>query len=174
MRLTLVNGPVGELVSFQAAKLQCRVDHDDEDELIDMAIQSAISYLDGYRGILGRCILTQTWRIELPRLGQAFALPFPDISTVTGDFTDAAAGAVDFATVDVGTRSTIRVRSGFGRPAAFEFAAGFGKPADVPPAIRQAVLMLTAFFYRRRGDDAAGGIPPEIMEILSPFVIRRV
>jgi uncharacterized phiE125 gp8 family phage protein len=51
---------------------------------------------------------------------------------------------------------------------AVAFEAGYGTdPADVPAAIRTAILILTAHLYEARGDSVVQ--PPEIVAQLAPF-----
>ncbi len=170
MRLTRVTPPAEHPVSLQQARMQCRVDDDYEDELIQMDMDAAVSWLDGHRGVLRRCIVDQVWRADISRLGGYVALPFPDISQVSGTFTDADAGPVEF---DHGVCG-LRIHGGFGRPASFTFTAGFGAPADVPPAICRAILMLTAYFFDVRSGVDTKGIPHEVDELISPFRLLRV
>ena len=49
-------------------------------------------------------------------------------------------------------------------------AAGFGAtPASVPQPLRQAVLLLVAHWYARRGDEDGGGMPVSLDALLRPF-----
>lgn len=57
----LVTPPALEPVTLEEAKAHLRVDGNDEDALIGALISTAASYLDGWGGILGRAIVTQTW-----------------------------------------------------------------------------------------------------------------
>jgi uncharacterized phiE125 gp8 family phage protein len=53
-------------VSLEEAKKHLRYDDDDEDMLIESLIAAATANLDGYEGKLGRCLITQKWKINLP------------------------------------------------------------------------------------------------------------
>lgn len=171
MRLQLVTPPVGAPVTLQQAKQHCRVDSDDDDALIQQAVDAAVSWLDGQRGVLRRCIVNQRWRADVSRLGTLVALPFPDVTDITGVFSDDAAGSVEFEQDDC----RLRIRAGLGRPASFTFTAGFGSPAQVPPAIARAVLLLTGYFYdTRNGGGDRIGIPREVDDLISPFRLLRV
>lgn len=171
MRLTRVTPPVEHPVSLQQARMQCHVDDDYEDALIQMDIDAAVSWLDGQHGVLRRCIVNQVWRADIERLGGYVALPFPDVSAVSALFTDDQAGTVVFDRTDCGG---LRIRGGLDRPASITFTAGFGTPAEVPPAICRAVLLLTGHFFKvRMGEDSAG-LPREVSELISPFRLLRV
>ncbi len=51
----LTEAPTEYPVSLAAIKTHLRVDHDDENELINVLIAAATDHLDGYGGILGKC-----------------------------------------------------------------------------------------------------------------------
>ena len=57
----LVTPPAEMPVSLEQAKAHLRVDHDEDDELIEAAIAAAVGHLDGYGGILGRALMPQEW-----------------------------------------------------------------------------------------------------------------
>lgn len=173
MRMTLVTAPQA-FVGLTEARQQCRVPPDEEsDEVLRRAIVAAISYLDGYRGVLRRCIVTQQWKMDLPFPGRRVALPFPDISEVVATFADDVGGAVahDLSADGRGIYFATQYR----RPVEILITAGFGPVESVPGAIRQAALMLVDHFYRQRGGLSEGpGIPPEVDAMISPFKVWRL
>lgn len=57
----LVTPPAEMPVSLAQAKEHLRVDHDEDDDLIEAAIAAAVGHLDGYGGILGRALMPQEW-----------------------------------------------------------------------------------------------------------------
>lgn len=73
-------GPTDDVVPLDDLKEHLRVSHDDEDLLIQGLADAATSWLDGWGGVLGRCIMPQTWRIAPEDLAAGFRLP--DASTV--------------------------------------------------------------------------------------------
>lgn len=172
MRPTRVTAPA-DLITLDEAREQCRVDGSDENSLLQRAIDAAVSYLDGYTGVLGRCIVEQTWRIHVTRPGRTVLLPFPDIISVTAEFTDTEGGQVPVDLSDSCPAANFgRV---YGRPLAITFKAGFGPIEAVPPAIKQSALMLVDFFYSQRGGQSDGpGIPPEVDAMISPFRVWRI
>lgn len=64
LTLLTASGPV---VPIADAKYQLRIDpaDDDEDDYINTLIDAAQNHVDGRDGILGRALLTQTWRLNL-------------------------------------------------------------------------------------------------------------
>lgn len=70
--LVRVDAPATPLVTVDELKLSLRVDHDDDNDLIEAFGESVTDHLDGFAGTLGRALVTQTWKLSLPgfpRLG---------------------------------------------------------------------------------------------------------
>ena len=78
-----VTPPTVPVVTLQDMKEHLRVLHDDEDMLIQSLTDAAVSWMDGWDGVLGRCIMPQTWRISPADLVAGFRLP--DASDVVAD-----------------------------------------------------------------------------------------
>lgn len=177
MRLTLLIPPVAAPVSLEDAKAHLRVppDEDAEDLLIGRLIAAAVQHLDGYRGILGRCLVTQTWRAEITRLGERIALPFPDIEIQTAEFTDAP-GALVWTWHESLAAPALIPAGGWGRPVAVTFAAGFGGPEAVPEPLKLAILMLVDHWFNNRGavGDAGGPVALALDSLIAPFRWRRL
>ena len=70
-----VTPPTAQVVTLQDMKEHLRVLHDDEDMLIQSLTDAAVSWMDGWDGVLGRCIMPQTWRISPADLVAGFRLP---------------------------------------------------------------------------------------------------
>lgn len=87
MMLTLITPPTTPVVQLSDLKLHLRVDHADEDALISQLEASAVGYLDGWRGVLGRAILSQVWRQEFCAWGD-LQLALPDVSAVAVTYLD--------------------------------------------------------------------------------------
>ena len=173
MRLVLVVPPAATPITLAEVKAQARVEHDDEDLLLQHYIDAATAWLDGPAGILGRCLVTQTWRAEFNAVTGPIRLPFPDTVIDSAVFTDAEGGELIHAFELQDQRLLLRPVSGFGRPAAITFTAGYGAPTDVPAAIRQAMLLLVTQWYEYRQVTGAGAALPFAVEaLLAPY--RRV
>lgn len=173
MRLVLVTPPAATPITLMEAKAQARVAYDDEDLLIQHYIDAATAWLDGPAGILGRCLVTQTWRAELAATAGPIWLPFPDTVIGSAVFTDAEGGELAYGVVLQDQRLLLRPSSGFGRPAAITFTAGYGAPAEVPAAIRQAMLLLVTQWYEHRQVTGTGtALPFAVEALLAPH--RRI
>jgi uncharacterized phiE125 gp8 family phage protein len=161
--------PASPIVSLAEAKAHLRVDGTGDDARISAALDAAESWLDGWSGVLGRCCVSQTWRIVLPRLYGTVRLPFPQasdaevtwIDTEGADrtvdpadyaiFADARGsflepvGAAQWPTSLADRRDAVRVTAVY----------GYGDPGDVPEAIRTAVkFRAQALFEMMRANPA--------------------
>lgn len=70
-----IAAPTDQVISLHEMKEHLRVAHDDEDLMIQSLTDAAVSWLDGWDGVLGRCIMPQTWRISPADLVAGFRLP---------------------------------------------------------------------------------------------------
>ena len=75
--------------SLDLAKLHLRVDHDDDDVLISSLISAAVDHLDGWTGVLGRCLVEQVWRQDFDALAPCLPLQLgPVIEIVSVKYVD--------------------------------------------------------------------------------------
>lgn len=168
MPLELIAAPQGLVVSIADAKAYMRVDHSDDDELIEAFIGAATAQIEGRYGTLGRAIRRQTWDYILecfPDPGcESIELPLPPlIDVITVSYTDAAGDVQTLETgeFEVDTNSVpgrVRPVQGGYWPTAIEdqydavrirFLAGY--PDDeVPPTIALAIKIMVADMYENR------------------------
>lgn len=191
MGLTLVTPPAAEPISLAEAKAHLRVDGTDDDTLITALIVAAREHVES---VTRRALITQTWDYSLPAFpnGDVLALPRPRLQSVTSvTYTDSAGVAATFAASNylVDTASYVgRLVLGYAkdwpvfteRPinaVVVRFVAGYGPAAaDVPRAIRHALLLLVAEWYERReathvgmtGASAVTPLPFAVNALLAP------
>lgn len=175
-------------VSRTEAKAHLRVTGTTEDTLIDGLIAAAVAHVDGWSGILGRCVVTQTWRQDVDDFSDCVALPFPDVQSVTVTYYDAA-NAVQ--TLSGSTYNLVNRTSGtfleladgaswpvvYSRPDAVKISmvCGYGAAAAVPVAIKQAMLVLIGHWYSNReavSEAAMSEVPLAVGALLAPY--RRI
>lgn len=179
------------LVTLAEAKRHCRVDAADEDLTIAALVNSAVAYLDGYSGILGRALLTQTWQQDFGAFDDVMRLPVGNLLGVTSvtyyDVNNAqqTLSASVYSALSDGLGPCI-VRAynkvwpdTYSRPDAVRvtWTAGYGAAAaNVPPPIRQAVLLLVGHWYANREavttDTSSAELPLGVAALLAPY--RRV
>lgn len=179
-----------DLITTSEAKAQCRIDSTDEDTLVAALISAALSHLDGYSGVMGRALVTQTWQQDFDGFSDKMRLPVGDLIAITSvTYYDASnaqqtlASSVYAAFTDaLGPYLALKPNQSW--PAVYSRAdavrvtwtAGYGAAAAVPAAIKQAALLLIAHWYDNRAGVAVGETPTElplaVNSLLAPF--RRV
>ena len=160
--------PTNTPVSLFVARAHLRVDGSEEDELIASLIDVAVSHLDGWSGILGRCLMTQTWRQDMGCFPPFLRLPFPNVQSVTVQYYDASnalqtvsaanyflVNRVDGAAVELA--STASWPSHYLRPDAVQITMVCGY-TSVPPSIKAAILLHVAHLFVNREPVNIGNI----------------
>lgn len=172
MRLKRTVDPIGEPLRLSQAKLHLRVDHGDEDAVIDALITvSRETVEDGTR----RALLTQTWQLTLDcwPVGDRIALPRPPLQSVSSikyygtdntEYTFPSSSYIVDTSGDPGavvlaygqTWPTVTLR-----PAAavqVTYVAGFGDRSEsVPEQYRQMMRLLIGHWYENK--EATAWIP---------------
>src|SRR5215207_7626049 len=77
----LVTPPTLTPVSVEEAKLQCRIDHDDDDHLLELMVEAATGH---HQRVTGRAFVTQTWRSYFPAFGfEPLWFPIRPVQSIT-------------------------------------------------------------------------------------------
>lgn len=97
-RPVLVAPPEIKPVTLTEAKAWLDIGYTDKDTVITGLIAAATSHLDGWTGILGRCLCEQTWRQDFDRFARCLRLPLAPVISITSIKYDDEAG--DEQTVD--------------------------------------------------------------------------
>jgi uncharacterized phiE125 gp8 family phage protein len=190
----LVTAPAVQPVSIDEAKVHLRVTPDvtEDDALIEGLIKAATGHLDGWVGILGRCLVNQEWRSSFcgwPAC-RTLRLPFPDVSAAAVAYFDEdnVEQSVSDGLVSIlhdARSSVVRLSDDFAMPSLYgdradavrvTFTAGYGAAADdVPAPIRAAILLLVSHWFHNReaaGDSALSELPLGVSALVAPY--RRV
>lgn len=80
----LVTPPASLPVSLSDMRAHLRVVATDDDADLDAKQEGAVAMLDGWGGVLGRCIMPQTWAIDVTGPGPHL-LPFPDAENIAAE-----------------------------------------------------------------------------------------
>jgi uncharacterized phiE125 gp8 family phage protein len=194
-RPKLITGPAELAVSVADAKGHLRVGHSSEDVVIGAFVGAAIAHLDGHSGILGRCLVTQAWRQDFPGWPEdgRLRLPFPDVDleSVVVTYLDTYADEqvlpeAQYEVLEDARGVYVEFRAAFTAPSLEDdraapvwvtFDAGYGVAADVPAAIKAAILLITADLYENRentviSDARVQAMPIAADRLLTPY--RRV
>lgn len=157
------------------------MDSSSEDALITRLIGAVTALFDGWSGILGLCLINQTWRQDFDAFCRCLPLPlFPVGSIASVKYDDAGnveqtvdSGSYELLTNEIG--AYVRFKDDFSFPAIDDdpcsvrvaFVAGYGAAAsNVPEGIRHAMLMMVEHFHKNRGAVALSGSP-----VVLPFAV---
>lgn len=155
--------------------------HTDDDAQLTALIDAAVAYMDGYAGVLGRCIVNQTWRERFGNWYNPVQLVFPDVSSATVNYYDTDNVA---RTVDAGMYEIVHAASGcqiwfnqtFDNPGLgdanfspvwIEYVAGYGPVGDagLPTTLKMAIILLVEHWYEK----GEGSMPASTDAMIAPF-----
>ena len=187
----IVTPPSGMPVQVSEAKAHLRVDHAEDDPLITGAIAAATGHLDGYAGVLGRALITQTWREYAAcwPSSRRIALTLAPVASITSVTVRDADGVVttlmqgtDYRLIGKGDSPEIRIMANVPLPTpdgdpdaiAITYVAGYGAPDAVPAPLRNAILEMVGDLYRfteTAGVGALKQVPTSttVENLISPF-----
>lgn len=186
MRLTRTVAPAELPISRDEAKLHCRVEHDEEDTLIDSLIAAAVDYLDGPSGILGRAIIEQQWLLELDAWPSRLALPIEPVSSVTVQYLDKSGTETDVPenqlviTDAPSARTVLEWVDGFQTPELSDtrypvkitLTAGFGAAAKELDGIKVAIKIMVGHWYLNRETVVLGMSVAELPMAVNALLAR--
>lgn len=180
--------PTDAPVTLAEAKAHCRVDHTDDDTLIQGLIDAATDHIDGYTGTLGRAVMTQTWRQDFACFSDLMRLPLRPVQYYESiAFFDAENGEQSADSDIYGLYSDalgpyMALLPGMTPPATYSrrdaVSVTFVCGADeAPAAIKQAVLLMVGHWYENREAVAAGDmreLPMAVDALLRPYRVVGV
>ena len=187
IRPTRTTAPAEQPITLTEAKAHLRVEASDDDDMIEALVEGATSHLDGWSGILGRCLVEQEWKASFHCFRRVMRLPFPDVSAATISYFDAddaqqSVGASNFSIKEDETGAFIwfadlwQTPTTFARPDAVQitFTAGYGDAADVPAPIKQAMKLLISHWNENReavamSQYAPRELPMAVSALLAPY-----
>lgn len=168
--------PAIQPVTATEVKAQLDVTYTDKDTQIAGLIAAATSRYDGPSGILGICLVEQSWRQDFDAFDTCLRLPFgPVISITSVTYLDAAGDpqtvdSDDYVLLTDEEGSYVEFVDGFSVPTILDasavvgvtFKAGYANggsdpnfTSTVPDAIKQMMFMLIRYWF----DDPAGEKP---------------
>lgn len=182
-RPTVSAAPASTIITATEVKAQCRVDFTDDDTLIGNLIDNATSYMDGFYGVLGRAMFTQTWVQKFDGWDAKLYLPvFPVASITSVTYLDTA-GATQTVSSALYTLlhnecgAYVQFLNAFTFPTTtteylpsvtVTYVAGESAP---PKALKQAMLMLVAHWYENRETVGQVGfeVPHAFDMLIAPY-----
>lgn len=172
MRPFCIDAPVGPLVELTDLRRHLRVDSHEEDALIASYSQAAVDYLDGYGGVLGRCILPQKWALPLIGRPDVVMLPFPDCRDLQIErrsdetWTVIDGPALQFFEDQVSLSDMPEDWDNL----FLTCQAGWASADHVPENLKQAVRLLVAHWYDNRSAAATGQVPQQVPLAVSAMI----
>ncbi|MFG1317759.1 head-tail connector protein [Xanthobacter autotrophicus] len=184
----LVAGPAAEPLTRAEAKAYLRIDHTDEDALLDALVTAARRRVEVETG---RALMEQTWRFSLDAWPLRGIIPAPlspvrqivSATVAAADGTPVALPAGALALVGDRAPALFRVEPArVSAPLArhggivITFTAGYGPgAADVPADLVQAVRLLAAHFYEHRdGPGDTSALPAAARALMAPYRVVRL
>jgi uncharacterized phiE125 gp8 family phage protein len=184
--------PAEPILTVDAVREHLRLEGaDDSDEYLGALVSAVETYLDGYSGVLGRALVTQSWsrsfdsfpcfdtiRLPLGRLQSIDSVMYYDL-----DGSQLAFGASKYSGIEDGVGPCVKL--GYNqiwpntqiRPEAvtITWTCGYGAAADVPSPIIHAAKLLVGHFYVNREAVALGDrvaaieLPMAFDALIQPF-----
>lgn len=158
--LTRVTAPAATPITLSEARSHCRADTAD-DTMLQIYLDAAVAHVDGAEGVLGRCLVTQTWDYSLDCFPDEIKVPLPTLQSVTSvKYWDEAGIEQTWASANYHVAGQ-RIVPVDGQdwpdydtdrpyPITVRFVAGYGDAADVPAAIKAAILLYIGDLYANR------------------------
>ena len=161
-------------VDVALLKEHLRLSSSDQANVLPLYLDAAVAWVETYTG---RPLMRQTWRVTLPafpdRTWLPYAAPFVAISSVayydTANASQTLASSV-YAVAEDAEPACLRLAYGQVWPSVYDrddavtitYTVGAAAAADVPVALRQAVLLLAGHFYENREAVLMSAISKEI------------
>lgn len=173
------SAPATAPITVSEAKAHLRVSHSTEDTLIGTYVDAATAHLDGWTGILGRCLVTQSWRQDLDAFSDTMDLPFPDAASVTIAYYDAdnvsqTLSSTNYDLINSDGQSWVQISetgawpATYDRPDAVRITGvyGYGAAASVPASLKAAIMLHVGVLFTARAD---GELPPAHAALIAPY-----
>jgi uncharacterized phiE125 gp8 family phage protein len=175
----LIAAPSVLPVSLADVKSHLRIDHGLDDSLLNVYLAAAINYVDGFSGILGRALCTQTWQERYSKWGdlRLELLPVSSIAQIAympesgAEVTVSAANYTldsdEFGSfVRFAENYTFPALSPDPEPIRVQYVAGYGAAASVPPPIKAAIMILAGHFYHQTGAPTQSVLSDSIFRLI--------
>ena len=175
-RPVLVTPPAIKPVTLTEAKAWLDIGYTDKDTVITGLIGAATAHLDGWTGILGRCLCEQTWRQDFDDFRSYLRLPlFPVISITSVKYTDTAGAEQTIPSENYTLKNDdlgayVEFTSSYSFPslntesaavrvtylAGYADIAGTPKTSSVPDDIKNAIALLVRHWFDNPGAVVVG------------------
>lgn len=179
------SAPAETPITLAEAKAHCRVNHSDEDSLITSLILAATEYFDGVGGVLGRALVTQSWRQDYNGFDDELRLPLAPVASITSityhdaDNTQQTLTNTVYELLLDQTGPYVALKTGQSWPSVYDrepsvsitFVAGLAT-ASIPNRIKSAMKLLVGHWYDNRSaaiDKQMSDIPFGVDVLVSSY-----
>ncbi|MBM3545282.1 MAG: hypothetical protein FJX44_12470 [Alphaproteobacteria bacterium] len=183
-----ITPPAGYPVTLAEAKDHLHVDDGDSNSRIAFLIAAATEKLDGWNGELGRCLITQTWRVDFDRFpcDPRLDLPFGPVQSVTVKYSaaenveqtfdpakyglheDALGPFLALADTEGAWPGTYARRDAV----RITIVAGYGTADSVPEPIKQIILFVVGHWFTNREGVVMGQSPVELPMAIAELLVN--
>lgn len=188
MTYILTQSPLTEPVTLAELKSHLKIDHTDEDTLLQSLIQTAREYLEHRAGL---ALMTQSWRLILDAwpvdgLVSLHKTPVQQLSAIEIYDADGSPQTVDISTTLLdGHSQPARLYIGAQQSPEqsingieITFSAGYVTASEVPDMLKRALLLHACHLYEFRGvvtrDMQPASVPDGYEALISPWCRRRL
>lgn len=165
----LITAPANPPVDLADMKAHLHVDPDDDDASIVGYQAGAVAVLDAWGGVLGRCIMPQTWAIDVIGPGPHL-LPFPDATEIVAESGGVAVG-VEVSRTGLGQCVTVADAA---PDQEITIEAVYGLPAERLPAAQTLVKLMVSRDYDAPHGPAYDSMSRSIDALISALRWRRL
>lgn len=171
-------------VSLTEVKAHCRVDDTDSDAVLTVLLNAAVNHLDGWTGILGRAMVTQSWRQDYGAFGR-LRLPLGPVASITsityydGDNAQQTLADSVYVLRTDSLGAYVELKPDQSWPSAYSrtdavsvtYVAGT-EAADVPAALKAAILLMVSHWNENREAVSEGArmeVPMSANALIGPY-----
>jgi uncharacterized phiE125 gp8 family phage protein len=191
-RPVLTSAPSATPVSLTEAKAALDVTYTNKDTLITSLIAAATAHVDGWTGVLGRCLVTQSWQQDFDCFAYCLRLPLVPVASIASvkyddpDDVEQTVSASNYQLLEDELGAYVRFPSTFSFPnlhiepprVRVAYVAGYGAASAVPDAIKQAMLLMIRSWFDNPSATVVGlpvqAMPMAVDALLAPFRRSRV
>ena len=163
MSISLVTAPTAYPLTLAEAKDHLKVEHTDDDALIDTMLSAATSYTEGYTG---RDLIQRTWDYSFERFPSTFCLPKNPVLSIT---------SITYIDGDTSPEEQTIATTIYGLDSGVEPAVVYRKYAQTWPIPRNqrnaiTVRFITGYTGLGSPEDLRGNIPESIKAAIKMIV----
>ncbi len=164
MKYTVTTPPSGRPVDYATAKNHLRLDSNEEQTVVELAIDAATDFA---QDAMGTSLLAQTIMATF-YVGEDIALPRGPLIAITSVTDGNGRIITDYDVWRVGHSDRLTINEAHEHPITVAYTAGYPNVAAIPASIRQAILVHVGTLYAMR-ESVMDGSPKPVPHSLADF-----